>query len=333
MQCDCHMERDETYRSAFSRLSMRSDAAVYINALCAFDLTNMEPVCSQIPYSYLSKRENWRTFLDKYSIPSCIFDTRLSQNSDAQALLQECSNLHFLRPADRQEAIDDCDSLLVFDGTLPYSKASSMNDSVRYSKRKCAKTGTYLYAFSEPSLYEKEYDAWWKDRKFTRSSEKSFNEIRDQLGILVFESDLDLPVETIRFIVSQTSLIEDLLCAFQPWNSEFTLDDLYPDKHFRYEEIVQSDDDMEWYDEDVDILRQGELFLNFLAAIVLCRLCRCFDKADLLHDRTYRDVLHILEATCLIPSSYDASNGDSTIWQTVIPAPEVLSVLKALELL
>lgn len=328
MQCDYHMERDETHCSVFSRSSCRSDAAVHINALCAFDLTNMEPVCSQIPYSYLS-RENWRTFIEKYSFPSCIFDTRLSQSSDAQALLQDCSNLHFLRPADRQKAIDECDSLLVFDGTLPSSKVSSIKEPVRCSKRKCAKTGTYFYTFSDPTLYKQERDAWWKDRKFTRANEKRFDEICNQLGILVFESDLDLPVDVIWLIVSENSWIDDLLCAFQPWNTEFTLDDLYPDKHFRYEEIVQSDDDSEWYDEDVDILRQGELFLNLLAAIVLCRLCRCFDKADLLYDRTYRDVLYILEATCLAPYS----NGDSTIWQTVIPAPEVLSVLKALELL
>lgn len=303
---DHHLLVDGTLKSDESRVNSLSDFSRKartkgtrdISVLYAFDLEEMEPVCSKCFPGNMLDATSYSTFISENGIKKgIIVADKGFPESAAHEQFETNPDLHYLNPVKRNSKLIERHRMLDFTGILPGY------EGITFRKEKCTGTDKWLYSFRDSSRASLEEQDWLKRAKANKSY--SLEELRKKqrsFGTIVLECDLDLPAETAYKAYSRRWEIE-LVMRFYKSACEF--------------------DETRVHD-DYSVI--GSEFCDFLSSLLTFRLIKAFDQAKLLEDRTYKKVMSVLARAKKV-------RADGKEWQLVRLNPSHEEILQELELL
>ena len=192
--------------------------------------------------------------------------------------------------------------MLSFEGVL-----KGIDEQVSYCKKQ-VRGGRWLYAFKDYSKASGERFKFIENmKKDARITQADFEKKASLFGVIVFESDQDLDPLTA------------YLCYEDRWQIELVFD------------MYKNDECLDHTNVQDDFSVQGNEFVNFIATILTCRLRRRAQRAGLLNQSSFKDLMEDLgtawrkaESPAGIPTSGDE------YWVTDYPG--VFGLLEALEL-
>ena len=178
--------------SAFS-YKAREKGCKEISVLYAYDIEEMEPVCAQVFPGNCIDATAYSKFIRENDIKKgIIVSDKGFPPSKIREELRKRPDLHFLTPIRRDDVRIKNNDMLNFEGVLigvgeriQYKKCNIKGGRFLYAFRSAKKAGAEDAAFLARAENMKEYDQAQYQRK-----SKTF-------GVIVFESDQDLPPETI----------------------------------------------------------------------------------------------------------------------------------------
>lgn len=301
-----HLLVDGTLKSDESKVNSLSDFSRKartkgtrdISIVYAFDLEDMEPVCSECFPGNMLDITSYEAFIaDNGITKGIIVADKGFPAAAAEAQFKANPDLHYLNPIKRNSKLIETHHLMEFTGILPD------HDSVTYSKAKCTGKNKWLYAYRDSVQAAREEQDWLryakKEGKFNletlRNKQRNF-------GTLVLECDLDLPPEIVYKAYSKR------------WEIEVFM---------RYYKSACQFDETHVQD-DYSVI--GSEFCDFLSTLLTCRLVNSFDKVELLKRMTYKKAMSILVRA----KKVRVANRD---WQLVRLGPSQLTVLEDLGLI
>lgn len=303
---DHHLLVDGTLKSDESRVNSLSDFSRKartkgtrdISVLYAFDLEAMEPICSKCFPGNMLDITSYKSFLEENGIrKGIIVGDKGFPESAAHEWFEANPDLHHLNPIKRNSKLIERHGMLDFSGLLPGY------DGITYRKEKCPDGKKWLYSFRDSHGAAKE------ERDFLAHAGKKGNYSLDDLrerqrtfGVIVLESDLDLPPEVVYKVYEKRWEIE-VVMRFYKSACEFD------------ETRVQ---------DDYSVI--GSEFCDFLATLLTFRLIKSFDKARLLEAMPYKKVMSILSRAKKV-------RPDGKEWRLVRMNPSQEDVLVKLDLL
>jgi hypothetical protein len=256
-----------------------------ISVLYAYDIELLEPVCAEIFPG---------NSIDASSYPAFIRDNNIRKGiivadkgfppSKIADLLKERPELHYLTPIKRNDKRISENSMLKFEGVL-----TGMIDSRILCKKSAIGGGKFLYSFQDNKRAAAEaagYIANAEKKNCFDSDE--YARKKETFGVIVFESDQDLPEKTI------------YLCYEDRWLLELVFD--------RY----KNDECLNTTNVQGDFSLIGSEFINFISTIATCRILRKARAATLLAGMSYGELMDDLSTAWRMkdapepPSSYDA---------------------------
>jgi hypothetical protein len=252
--------------SAFSRKA-RIKGNKDISLLYAFSIETAEPVCMEVFPGNRVDVSSYHDFVthnhltkgiildDKGFPPACI-----SEN------LHDSPDLHFLTPVKRN--IKEVSEYSLHDFTCMFYDANG--DEVYYKKEhKTDETadGIYLYSFMSLQKHDNEMKGFGRHAVKKGLDPHEFQDKLEKAGTVLFESDLDLPPETVYQCYKERWLIE---LAFKRYKGLLDLNDTRV--HDNYAVV-------------------GSEFINFLSSVISCRILRKADQAGVLNNLTYGSMM------------------------------------------
>lgn len=305
---DHHLLVDGTLKSDESRVNSLSDFSRKartkgtrdISVLYAFDLEEMEPVCSKCFPGNMLDATSYSAFISENGIKKgIIVADKGFPESAAHEQFEANPDLHYLNPVKRNSKLIERHRMLDFTGILPGY------EGITFRKEKCTGTGTdkWLYSFRDSSRASLEEQDWLKRAKANkRYSLEELRKKQRSFGTIVLECDLDLPAEVAYKAYADRWEIE-LVMRFYKSACEF--------------------DETRVHD-DYSVI--GSEFCNFLSSLLTFRLIKAFDQAKLLEDHTYKKVMSVLARAKKVRL-------DENGWQLVKLNPSHEEILQELELL
>ena len=270
---DHHLLVDGTLKSDESRVNSLSDFSRKartkgtrdISVLYAFDLEEMEPVCSKGFPGNMLDLTSYEAFIRENDIRQGLIVTDKGFPSDAAAAcFRERPGLHYLNPVKRNSRLIGTHRMLEFTGLL------AGREGVTCRKEQCAGKGKWLYSFRDAARAAREERDWLRRARKNGYSHEALRERQRSFGTVVLECDLDLPPETVY------KAYEDR------WEIEIVM---------RYYKSACEFDETRVQD-DYSVI--GSEFCDFLATVLTFRLIKAFDKAGLLETMTYSKVMAVL---------------------------------------
>ncbi len=251
--------------SGKSRVKGRMELSI----LYAYDVELGEPICSEVFPGNTVDESAYLPFIEHNHITNGILvDDKGFPPDKLEEILKDYTDLHFLTPIKRNNKRIAQNHMLEFTGVLNYS------DRVVYYNKKQIPGGHYLYAFRDPKR------AMGEDVKYAVHAVHMgvFNEVEytrksKTYGVIVFESDLDLPPETV------------YACYEDRWQVEMVFNE--------YKSLLDLDETRE----QGDFVVIGSEFVNFIATLITTRLLRKIEDSGLFNGFTYTDVLDDLRSS------------------------------------
>ena len=274
-----------------------------ISVLYAYDLEKMEPVCAEVFAGNHIDAVSFATFLrDRKIERGLIVTDKGFPPGKIQGELAKHPDLHYLIPIKRNDARIRKHDMLSFEGVL-----KGIDEQVSYCKKQ-VRGGRWLYAFKDYSKASGERFKFIENmKKDARITQADFEKKASLFGVIVFESDQDLDPLTA------------YLCYEDRWQIELVFD------------MYKNDECLDHTNVQDDFSVQGNEFVNFIATILTCRLRRRAQRAGLLNQSSFKDLMEDLgtawrkaESPAGIPTSGDE------YWVTDYPG--VFGLLEALEL-
>ena len=271
---DHHLLVDGTLKSDESRVNSLSDFSrkartkgtrdIYV--LYAFDLEEMEPVCSKCFPGNMLDATAYKAFISENRITrGIIVGDKGFPESAAHEYFAANPELHYLNPVKRNSKLIERHNMLDFTGILPGY------EGITFRKEKCTGTDKWLYSFLNSGKAAKEEQDWLRRAKKNKTySLETLREKQKTFGTIVLGCDLDLPAETAYKAYDKRWEIE-IVMRFYKSACEFD------------ETHVQ---------DDYSVI--GSEFCDFLSTLLTFRLIKAFDRAHLLEDRTYKKIMSIL---------------------------------------
>ena len=272
---DHHLLVDGTLKSDESRVNSLSDFSRKartkgtrdISVLYAFDLEEMEPVCSKGFPGNMLDLTSYEAFIRENDIRRGLIVADKGFPSDAASdCFRERPDLHYLNPVKRNSKLIETHRMLDFNGLL------ANREGVTFRKEKCEGKGKWLYSFRDASRAAQEERDWL--RRARKNGDYSLEALREKqrsFGTVVLECDLALPPEIVY------KAYEDR------WEIEIVM---------RYYKSACEFDETRVQD-DYSVI--GSEFCDFLATVLTFRLIKAFDKAGLLEKMTYGKVMGVLK--------------------------------------
>jgi len=276
VKIDHHLLIDGTLKSNESKINTlcdfsrkaRTKGTRDISVLYAFDLEEMEPVCSKCFPGNMIDATSYSSFLRENNITQgLIVADKGFPASSAHEEFESHPNLHYLNPLKRNaKAIEKYKMYDDYKGVL------EGYDGVTYKKVKEAKTNRWLYCFRDAyqaSLEERSYLAEAK-----RKNQFDTNEFKDkqkEFGTIVLECDEDLPPEI----------------AYKAYEGRWEIELV-----MRYYKHACEFDETRVHD-DYSVI--GSEFCDFLATMLTFRMIKAFDKANVLKKMTYKKAMSLLK--------------------------------------
>ena len=271
---DHHLLIDGTLKSDESEVNSLSDfsrkartkGSRDISVLFAFDLEEMEPVCSKCFPGNMLDATSYSEFISQNNITKgIIVADKGFPESAAHDQFETNPDLHYLNPVKRNSKLIERHHMLDFTVILPGY------DGITYRKEKCVGTDKWLYSFRDSYKAAKEERDWLARAKKNKTySLDVLREKQKTFGTIVLECDLDLPAEIAYKAYEKRWEIE---VAMRFYKSACEFD----------ETRVQ---------DDYSVI--GSEFCDFLSTVLTFRLIKAFDKAELLENRTYKKLMSIL---------------------------------------
>jgi hypothetical protein len=253
--------------SAFS-YKARVKGCQDVSVLYAYDIELMEPVCAEVFPGNSIDASSYPAFIRDNDIhKGIIVADKGFPPSSIKNELQERPDLHFLTPIKRNDTRISNNHMLAYEGVL-----QGIGEHVLY--KKCAiKGGRFLYAFKDQKKAAAEEVGYLaraeKDKNF---SVADYTKKKETFGVIVFESDQDLPPKTV------------YLCYDDRWMLELVFN--------RY----KSDECMNQTNVQGDFSLIGSEFINFISTVATCRIIRKARTAGLLEKMSYGDMMDDLSS-------------------------------------
>lgn len=271
---DHHLLVDGTLKSDESRINSLSDFSRKartkgtrdISVLYAFDLEEMEPVCSKCFPGNMLDATSYREFISENSITKgIIVGDKGFPESAAHDHFEAHPDLHYLNPVKRNSKLISRHNMLDFTGILPGY------EGITFRKEKCTGTNKWLYSYRDSYKASKEERDWLRRAKKNGTySLATLREKQKTFGTIVLECDLDLPAET----------------AYKAYDKRWEIEVV-----MRYYKSACEFDETRVQD-DYSVI--GSEFCDFLSTLLTFRLIKAFDQAQLLEDRTYKKIMSVL---------------------------------------
>ena len=271
---DHHLLVDGTLKSNDSKINSLSDfsrkarikGSRDISVLYAFDLENMEPICSKcFPGNMLDSRA-YEAFIEENGITKgIIVGDKGFPEKEAHAHFEANKDLHYLNPVKRNSLLAKRHSMYDFIDIL------DGYEGITYRKEKCSGTNKWLYSFRDSKAAAQEEQEWLiKAKKEGTYSLENLRMKQNTFGTIVLECDLDMPAEI----------------AYKAYESRWMIEIV-----MRYYKSACEFDETRVHD-DYSVI--GSEFCDFLSTILTFKLLKEFDKRHLLEHYTYKKLMAIL---------------------------------------
>ena len=271
--------------SSFSRKA-RERGRKEISVLYAFDLDAMEIICGEV----FPGNEP-----DSTAYPAFIKDNNLSRGliindkgfppSSIEEQLKARPDLHFLTPIKRNDSRIKNNNMLEFTGVL-----ENIEKRVLYKKQRI-KGGRWLYAFMDAGTAGKEEsDYIERARKKNDFSIEDYNKKENMFGVIVLESDTDMDPRVA------------YLSYHARWQIELVFD-FYKNTEQLDQTCVQN---------DYSVI--GNEFVNTITSIITNRMIHKAEKAGLLKENTYGEILDDLNESWRMKSGPLDAHTDDEFW-------------------
>jgi hypothetical protein len=271
---DHHLLVDGTLKSDESRVNSLSDFSRKartkgtrdISVLFAFDLEEMEPVCSKVFPGNMLDATSYKQFIAENRITKgIIVGDKGFPESAAHEHFEQNPDLHYLNPVKRNSKLIDRHNMLDFTAILPGY------EGITYRKEKCVGTNKWLYSYRDSYKAAKEESDWLRRAKKNKTYNlEVLREKQKSFGTIVLECDLDLPPEI----------------AYKAYDKRWEIELV-----MRYYKSACDFDETRVQD-DYSVI--GSEFCDFLSTVLTFKLIKAFDKAKLLDDYTYKRLMSIL---------------------------------------
>lgn len=302
---DHHLLVDGTLKSDESEVNSLSDFSHKsrikgtrdISVLFAFDLEEMEPVCSKCFPGNMLDATSYQEFISQNGITKgIIVADKGFPESAAHEQFEKNPDLHYLNPVKRNSRLIERHGMLDFTGILPGY------EGITYRKEKCIGTDKWLYSYRNSYKAAKEEHDWLSrakkegtyDLETLRHKQKTF-------GTIVLECDLDLPPEI----------------AYKAYDKRWEIE-----VAMRFYKSACEFDETRVQD-DYSVI--GSEFCDFLSTVLTFRLIKAFDQAHLLDTRTYKKILSVLVRA-------KKARVDNGAWQLIRMNPSHMEILQSLGL-
>lgn len=303
---DHHLLVDGTLKSDESKVNSLSDFSRKartkgtrdISVLYAFDLEEMEPVCSKCFPGNMLDATSYGSFISENRITKgIIVGDKGFPESAAHEHFEANPDLHYLNPVKRNSKLISRHNMLDFTGIL------SGYEGITYRKEKCIGTEKWLYSYRDSYKASKEERDWLRRAKKNKTySLDTLREKQKTFGTIVLESDLDLPSEI----------------AYKAYEKRWEIEIV-----MRYYKSACEFDETRVQD-DYSVI--GSEFCDFLSTLLTFRLIKTFDRAGLLEDRTYKKIMSVLSRAKKV-----RTEGDE--WQLIRMNPSHVEMLQELEII
>ena len=273
---DHHIAIDGTLKQDTSRVNdlsafsykARVKGCRDVSVLYAYDIEAMEPICAEVFPGNSIDASSYVSFIRDNDIrKGIIIADKGFPPSKIEEELQKRPELHFLTPIKRNDARIANNNMLAYDGVL-----EGIGEHVLY--KKCAiRGGRYLYAFKNFKTAAAEEAAYLaRAEKGGEFNHGEYIKKKDVFGVIVFESDQDLPPKTA------------YLCYDDRWLLELVFN--------RY----KSDECLDKTNVQGDFSVIGSEFVNFISTVATCRIIRKARQVGLLNDMSYGDLMDDLSS-------------------------------------
>jgi len=253
--------------SAFSYKS-RVKGCQDVSILYAYNIELMEPVCAQVFPGNSIDASSYPIFIRDNDIrKGIIVADKGFPPSSIKNELKERPDLHFLTPIKRNDTRIANNHMLAFEGVL-----YGIGDHVLY--KKCAIKGErFLYSFKDQKIASAE-EAGYLSRveKNKNFSITEYEKKKGTFGVIVFESDQDLPPKTV------------YLCYDDRWMLELVFN--------RY----KNDECLNQTNVQGDFSLIGSEFINFISTVATCRIINKARNTGLLEKMSYGDLMDDLSS-------------------------------------
>jgi len=288
--------------SAFS-YKARVKGCKEVSVLYAYDIDLMEPICAEIFPGNSIDASSYPAFIRNNDIrKGIIVADKGFPPSKIKDLLRERPELHFLTPIKRNDRRIADNSMLAFEGVL-----EGILDT-RVAFKKCAIAGgRFLYSFKDAKRAAAEeigYLANAEKKKDFDSTE--YLRKKEMFGVIVFESDQDLPAKTAYICYDDRWLLE---LVFARYKNDECLD----------KTNVQGDFSL-----------IGSEFINFISTVATCRILRKARSVGLLAGMSYGELLDDLSSAWRMKDAPEPPKSDDGYW--VHTLLNVFQELESLEL-
>ena len=253
--------------SAFSYKS-RVKGCQDISILYAYDIELMEPVCAEVFPGNSIDASSYPAFIRDNDIRKGIIvaDKGFPPGSIKNEL-KESPDLHFLTPIKCNDKRIADNHMLTFEGVL-----HGIGEHVLY--KKCAiKSERFLYSFKDQKKAAAEEASYLtRVEKNKNFSITEYEKNKETFGVIVFESDKDLPPKTV------------YLCYDDRWVLELVF------KRYKNDECLNQTN----VQGDFSLI--GSEFINFISTVATCRIIYKARNTGLLEKMSYGDLMDDLSS-------------------------------------
>lgn len=303
---DHHLLIDGTLKSDESKINSLSDFSRKartkgtrdISVLFAFDLEEMEPVCSKCFPGNMLDATSYKSFIAENGITKgIIVADKGFPESTAHEHFEKNPDLHYLNPIKRNSKLIKTHDMLEFTDIL------AGYEGITYKKEKCIGKDKWLYSYRNSHKAAQEEQGWLKKAKKNNSYDlATLRKKQKTFGTIVLECDIDLPPETAYKAYTKRWEIEIVMRFYK--------------NACKFDETRVQD--------DYSVI--GSEFCDFLATLLTFRLLKEFDRKELLNKKTYKQLMAIL-----IRAKKARLEGEE--WQLIRMNPSQLEILQELELI
>lgn len=289
--------------SAFSYKG-RVKGARDISVLYAYDLETMEPLCSEVFPGNMIDASSFKHFIrDNDITKGIIMADKGFPITRIEDELKERPDLRYISPLKRNDKRIANNNMYDYEGVFNYG----YNDRIQY-KKAVIKGGSYLYSFRSNNKAQKEERDYLEERSRRHDyDDGNYRKKKETFGTIVFISDEDLKAEDVYRIYSDRWQLEVIFRQYKDTEELNTTN-------------VQNDFSV-----------YGAEFINFIATLLTTRMIKKADKAGLLEDMSFKDLLEDLGTAWRKVRENDTPKADDRYW--VHPFSYALDELTALNLI
>ena len=291
---DHHIAIDGTLKQDTSRVNdlsafsykARVKGCQEVSVLYAYDIEVMEPICAEVFPGNSIDASSYASFIRDNDIKKgIIVADKGFPPLKIQEELQRRPDLHFLTPIKRNDIRISNYDMLSYEGIL-----DGIGDHVLY--KKCSiKGGHFLYAFKDSKKAAAEEAGYLaKTGKKKQFNHDEYAKKKELFGVIVFESDQDMPPKTA------------YLCYDDRWLLELVFN--------RY----KSDECLDKTNVQGDFSVIGSEFINFISTVATCRIIRKARSAGLLADMSYGELMEDLSSAWRMVDAPKPPRSDDEYW-------------------